>query len=613
MNKIVLKLLVLIISIVGFVDSLGAWTGELRTPLDALYDKSFHYLLEPNYDSSWNVEAWGTGYTRCADKFYLKESHACNSDESCSSYQQCGITVDAECADRCGCECDDNRRTAPLAALVFGKSTFRVEEAFPNGMVVVPGNPAVSIANLTPGFSYSEKGVMFGLTFQKMFTNSRWRFKGRASMPFTIIDITCNCCNIAENIGKNTVSQRCETLNGTSNNVERVYAYRSDLLSVLTGEDDQPLLQFSCPGESDVCGVNITEGPKGSNIKAPVTFIRRIDGTIPDQPYADNIDSTKVTGLNADGSGGSENSRLVLENNVDYSELQNDRSAQRELFLLPRFVLDQDETEGANLTQESREIRDYVTFALNGVDLDGQSALDFLRKKCIYVCDSERLVGAGDFDTEFSFGYFGDRGFGQLVTGVRFPTGKRLEDAGKILSQALGNNGHFKLQIGLDGGYKPCDYFGLYLDAAYSQVFSRCEKRAVPFEGATVRAIMPTINTCGLDVDVSWGYFLGHVDLNFFHPHNCNLGFTVGYEIYAKQQDKVSLCQKTAVDCVTLEESPLDLCLLTCESKRLSHKIRTEFFHSWDNCELYAGMSHVVAGRNIMRESQFHIGLGVDF
>lgn len=103
-----------------------------------------------------------------------------------------------------------------------------------------------------------------------------------------------------------------------------------------------------------------------------------------------------------------------------------------------------------------------------------------------------------------------------------------------------------------------------------------------------------------------------HGDLNFFHPYNQDLGCTIGYELFAKRKDHVELCAKTALD-LLCNLQDLDACILEEDTNAMTHKIRGEIFHRWNYCELFAGASQIVAGKNAMQESEVHLGIAIYF
>jgi len=100
--------------------------------------------------------------------------------------------------------------------------------------------------------------------------------------------------------------------------------------------------------------------------------------------------------------------------------------------------------------------------------------------------------------------------------------------------------------------------------------------------------------------------------MTFFHPNSQNCGATLGYELYAKTQDKVSFCSNIATDFFNTQQD-LNPCILECNTKTVTHKILGELFHRVGYCELFGGGSLVIAGRDAMKEREWHIGAAIYF
>ena len=94
------------------------------------------------------------------------------------------------------------------------------------------------------------------------------------------------------------------------------------------------------------------------------------------------------------------------------------------------------------------------------------------------------------------------------------------------------------------------------------------------------------------------------------------MGVTVGYELFAKRNDKIRFlcdCQPFLVkDCLGVDQE-LDHTILQENTNSMAHKFRIEAFHRWNFGELFIGGSQVFAGREVMRESEAHLGFKVYF
>src|SRR4029079_2080544 len=85
---------------------------------------------------------------------------------------------------------------------------------------------------------------------------------------------------------------------------------------------------------------------------------------------------------------------------------------------------------------------------------------------------------------------------------VIWPTGKKQENGGDVFFQSTGHWRHFELRLGMEGGWKPREWFAFQFDWTYNHVFERTQPKAAPFLGATVRNIGPNDFA-----KVKWDYF----------------------------------------------------------------------------------------------------------
>ena len=78
-------------------------------------------------------------------------------------------------------------------------------------------------------------------------------------------------------------------------------------------------------------------------------------------------------------------------------------------------------------------------------------------------------------------------------------------------------------------------------------------------------------------------------------------------------RDHVDLISCDSVRDLLGNKQEVNAALLERDTKITSHKLRLSMFHRWDYCELFAGASRVVSGKNVMKESEVHLGLGIYF
>jgi len=638
MKKTFLKIAVLL-SITS--SSILLSVHELRTPLSLSSRLNplsgyLHYRLKPVKEDKWNVDIWSGAYYRRADTgMGPKRNETCSliqfpvtfgSDCGCCP-RNCGCCND-ECANTClpstcgtfwnscGTCCYDedacNRKKVPLSELFFGKSSFRGEEAFAEGILLnrPSGAPGLSFAMLRPRFDYNERGVVLGVHVEKKRPDSKWRFSWNVTLPIKSIEVEQNwACGLerSEDSLQSVVVNKHDNVDGAD--VQKIYGYRLDFLSALQDPAGNPLVVYDDGTDvTTIAGQDVTEQAAANN--KHVYAFRRNDGQLnpEDLTLENGAADTSTIDLEADGSGGVDDDRLRIQAATNYRDgLGRDRNAQAKLFIIPN-------SDGAgNLRPEAAAIQDVVDFILDGLDLSGNgSATSFFGRRGICFCAHEHFVGVGDLETQSAIGYdINDHSYIEGVVGFKYPTGRKNTDPCRIYFVPPGNNGHWEFRVGANGGWRSKKWFGIYADASYSHVFEGTEKRAAAFRGATVKNIGPCVNA-----KVRWGYFLGHVDMTIFHPINQNMGFSLGYELYHKRRDRIRFCtcdQSFRVEDLLGDRMPLDSCVLEHNTNILTHKIRGQVFHRWNYFELYGGASRVVGGWNGMRETEAHIGCAINF
>jgi len=606
-------------------------TAQFRSPLSYENRGQIHYELKPIketwwYDSvasenckapCWAVDLWTIMYSRSASRAFFSDSVDCDGNfknkttRDTTSLSQLWFGIDTPAASFKG-----------IQTLAGGCLTQQ------NNIGVLSDNSALGWSLITPKFKYSESGLAWGFDTRKNFgKENRWYVGKRANLPFKVVEVK-QCLDADGQVSEGLQDVARTRLLGADVGVSPTqfeYAYRLDFLSTLAQAYASgpvliatPLVQYTngspSNGETSIGGEIITAPNAGTfdGVIPPVYAVRRTELTPPAVPYRKEY--TQVTGsVNADGSGGADNAVLFFTENTDYLDgLGQNCAAQSDLWIVPRR-LDSTDT----LVAGAQTIGNIVQSIINAnFGTINQTAADIFFDQCgIDLAACDRQVGLGDLNGELYVGYQEDKWFVDGIIGILFPTGKTDSDINHIYRQTLGNNGHFELKLGLEGGWQPAEWFAFRWDWAYHHAFQRTEKRAASFVGSTIRNIGPE-----LDVKVQWNYFVLHTDFNFFHPCNPELGGVVSYELFAKQHDRVRLsCPQTAcgvagtaVDCIG-QSGALDLSLMEKRTNSMTHKIRGEVFHRIAFAELFAGASQVIAGRNSMKETEVHLGLGMYF
>ena len=594
---------------------------EFRSPLDFDARGYQHWLLAPadqawwygempsqKTNTDWNIHMWGVAYTRTANKAFFDKCSPCDDDK---------VTRD----------------TVPLSQLFFGQSVFVGENAFAGGtflgqtpseqILVNAVNPFLAFARIAPVFDYNENGANMGIDFSKYLgANDRYHIGGRANIPFKIIEIEPDGDATIQETLDDVFITRVVNIDAAANVDEVEYALRFDFLnSLVFNETAQPSGNTTTqsvvtyenngtPTASVRIGSSMLTATSPEQVvgdQPPAAYATKsCDGTVPAVPFRHN--PSQVAGpLGADGQG-TDGNVLFFQTGVDYANnLRLDRAAQSTIFITPRSNPD------GTILQASDAILDQVRALVETDLVVSEPATSFFLDNGIDLTGYQRTVGIGDLAIEVygGVGHYNDW-FVDGIFGIQFPTGKRQKHANQIFFKPTGNNGHFVIKLGLDGGWEPRPWFAFEIRPFFFHAFKRTEHRAAPFAGATIVNIGPEV-----DVKVSWSYFTLQTDFNFFHPHNPDLGFVLGYELFVKTKDHVSLCgcdnTATATDLLGRPNQPLAACNYERNTNSLGNKLRGEIFYRAHYFEIFGGGSQIVAGRHMMKETEGHIGLAIYF
>ena len=596
-------------ALLGLTAMLAVQAREIRTPLPFEYGfmrYPIEYTQDREKDDCWfNWIVRGVGYARDAD---------------------------------CAFSTCDGRCKVPWINLLFGSSEFTLAQAFPNAGAGIDfsGNPFAAISTLTPKFDYHEKGAMFIAEVSSEFCrcDTNYRYGLRARLPVRDIQVK-DICGLGGSGGLEGESlgdvflQRDETI-GTEDappNMEQenfVFAARLDFLSQLLRVAMPPenLVHYGTGIADPTQIADITVGIDTStvaddNVGVPaIALIRRDDGSapiaqrwgdravIPTTVPAGTPPSTAITGVVAgDGSGLANNQRGKFNASNNYTPLSLNVAAQSQLWVVPtlRGGLGADEN---TMSAGALQIQSEINQAILGLS----TVSDFLTETGLNFCDG-RTKGVGDLILEFYLGrnwFSCNQVWTDLVFAVSFPTGDRLCNCLDVLKQPLGNNGHFEIQVGLEGGYDWSERVKFMADFRFSKVLCATERVAAPFVGATLKNIGPCINA-----NVEWWWFLGHFDVTFFANDCC--GLDIGYELYHKGCDKICLCPAIATDLLGNANQLLDPAVLRRLTEVTAHKIRLGWFTVINNCEIFAGWSNVIAGKNAPVETDWYLSMAVSF
>lgn len=621
--------------------SLFAVTSHFRTPL-SFEQKPRTYVHYPTLQelescSNWLIDGFGVYYQR----------NAC-----------CAFGCDTSC-NPCNNLCTSNKvtsHTVPLAQLWFGKSSFLVADAFANGVITVPtGNPFLNFVTLTPRFSYNERGAFVGITVHRynLGCDGEWFVKGRIGLPISVVEVNqrqgnpFDCTPINPDFANTIVNIQQEIQgNGSTSgaiDTKTVGVYRLDLLSSLMLPDGTPMVQYgtitpgSTAGNTRIAGQDITNNEAqviqqtGSPfLRGPIYMYKQSSGMVPfapngltqvevasAPPLGQNLmrsnDSNLV--LPADGltnfpdgqwavfGGQSLPPFTTFNEQEDYAgNLGTNPAAQRQLFLAPVW-----EPSGAGWEEIGLVVEDTITRVIQDLENAQVTPLTFLCLKGIDFNRSECLSGAGDLFIDIWGGKQNACWFADGLIGFRVPSGARVRDPRRIFAQPNGSNGHFAFKLGAEGGYMVCDWIGLKLEMFFNHFFKATEKRAAIFQNALIRNIGPCV-----DARISWNTFILYLDATFFSLRCPNLGWDFGYEFYAKSKDDFCYCVSELADFTGVIQ-PLDNCLARQNTDTQTHKVRLEVFNQWGCFQIFFGGSYILAGKNAMKETEWHLGMKAEF
>ncbi len=542
--------------------SLSLHAREMRTPL--VHSQGPQHLLysEINHNC-WFINAWVAGYGRSAK----------------CAYNRCGKEV-------------------PLSTLYFNKSTFSPQEAFANSTATDVLNPLLATSIIGPQVKYKESGVHIGAVLQA-FAGECIRFGVRYNLPFRNIRIkrTANRGNGTSSLGGQTIDSVAATQLQDVNGVAvKTYAYRLDFLSRLpyTCQDCPaqtiPIVNYHDPDFPPSFPITISNQDITNQTGTPVSALQSLNGSIPVEPFA--IQQAVAQQLPIENADGTTNAhRARFDASVNYTPLSTDPAQQATLFIVPSL-------QGTNTTAASRVIQQQVNELIACIDQEAEAVF----QKCGISFCSQHIKGAGDFDSEAFIGYFFSPClYGELFGGIRWPTGKLIDNAHRVFRQPLGNNGHYEYKIGFQALWQPYEYLGFKGDFSWHGVQRAAECVATPFIGAQVKNIGRPINA-----HIRWDYIILHADAIITPcPY---YGLEVGYELYQKNRDKICINEAFATDCLG-NSNRIDTSVLSRTTKVTGHKIRAEAFWFTDTFDIYAGGTQVVAGKNVPKERDWHVGI----
>jgi len=586
--------------------------NEFRSPLAAR--GPMRYLFEQWDKDDYGLKLWSSLYARESHKAFM--SHGFN--------------------------------TQPLSALFFNKADFWLNEIFPNSYADPATqyySPYIATTKISPRVNYTEKGITLGGCLSFPVKNNRGRIGLRASVPFKRCELE------RKDDGDNQTDQLSEVMTadvirvGNDNNV----SYYENVLGRAIRLDFLESLNYTWQQESIINYANVAD----SNVKiAGSDSHKALDsdsiigsiiavpfGIIPRWP-------TYIPGIHKD------RTQTALDSNAGnavvgagnyYNFMENPTTANHYSPLSVRL----NTTPATKLAaQEKAADLWWVSAHAKGSGLgggdDGEGETQTARSNNLWhIIDnilmqynsntfgwledrgfefqSTTKAGMGDLDLDLFYEHMiNDSLMGEVMVGMRFPTGGGNSYCGNPYIPQLGNGNHFEIKVGGMLALEWSWYMNTCLNAKYSFVLEGKEKRSATFEGASIKNIGPCT-----DADVSWQYFVGQLDFNFFHPKTDAISGLLGYEFYYKTEDNVTFSQRTMSSWLGQVYSggawganpqTLSSGVMERNTESFGHKLRTESsFRISKWFEMYFGATYMFAGQNIPRESDGHIGFIVTF
>ena len=602
-RRVMKKIIILFCTVGLWVPYLHGVANAFRT-LSEIGRGPFHYPLPPDSEKNWSIQPWSAGWGRTANQGFFNCNCMAQGKSDCDNCLLNNVSFPYNM--------NDNNTTFAtaegLTALWFGKSQFRGEEIFAGGKQLVPNNPWMSFATMAPRFVYSETAVFNGLIYTQKIDDSKWALEFRVMVPYRAIAVERKtCAEYAEILGP-VIAEEVQVTDVAGGNPvlsDVSYAYRLDFLNSLQNNSmstANPMVNFgTATSDTVVAGVDVALAGTPA-----VYMVKQSNGLPPVSPYAKAVGS--AVPLPVDGSGTNYNTYQFSPAPADYADnLGTNDAAQGTLWAVPVVT---GAVGSSALTPGATSIRNAVNSTLTVLAATHQdSAEAFFASKGIDFCTTS-VSGVGDMELEINAIYtISDDAYMRIESGATIVTDKlRADLLTSMLFESLATaKRHSAVSIGLEGGWRPYDWFGFRINARYTYWFNRIESRAAPFKGATVVNI-----GCPIDVVVGFDWVDIHADATFFSPLNDNQGIDIGYELFAKSNERVRSNVTVANDLLGVSQ-PLDLSLLEKHTNSMAHRFRGQFFHRWNCVEVYGGFAEIFAGRHVMKETTWHVGIKMDF
>lgn len=615
----------LLICVVAFATTLGA---EFRSPISLNLPRGYNHFPLPldlkEDECALNWDVWAGAYYRQANEAYD--------------------------------QINPRQNKINLSALFFGTDSFTINQSLANQSAIVNGNIFTRTSTFKPKFEYSEKGVVFGFRMVKTFgCNDNLHVGLRVRLPYNLVENNLsNCCDLEGSdtpLNPECLDYLCApetvTNNGITLQVDQVCAYRMDFLTALNADTDgTKLVNLRDPFKNNqvTIGLQVASFPSNANnsnqnAQTPFVFdsvpvnLLVADCSGPDHPWSSltlsNAQDPSKTFPSLSASGAEaltapKGTRYKFDSSVDYSQFATNIPAQKRLFLVPMVVPnDQNPANATNavLASGANSIRTAIQRSINAFGSSAGIIAFFNATAVSFNWDNFKNAGLGDLDVQAYVGADCCWSYSELQFGILFPTGSKVKNSKQMLAVANGNNGHYEVKLGIEFGIDICPNFKFKTNNTYSFVLPGVERLNASFLGSPVKNFGP--ETCALK---SWGYYWGRFDFSFYAPCKQETGINIGYELYAKQPDKITyldpnapvsksslINELTVMNDFAGNRGQLSPTVAALRSDQLSNKIRTELFYNASMANVFAGFSSIIAGKNMPKETEFYLGANTSF
>jgi hypothetical protein len=509
--------------------------------------------------------------------------------------------------------------TEPLSHLFFAQSNFTPAQSLSSSSRTSKIAPLINTC-IAPRISIKETGIVGGVQYSYAPKNN-FQIGFRAHLPVVKIRTTKQTPGLSGKslFGGAVVTDFYQTatdiVEGTATPVND-FAIRLDFLNTLPATLIGPGTTVSFVNYANstsntitMNGIDITDKQTTVTNRNPVTAVRVATNQTPTSPFGVLLDpsatpapntATTLPILSADGSNTDIRSRF--DQTVNYQPLGQSTSHQSMLWIVPSVLAGSP----AQLTQNATIIANNLKNIVRSIN---QSPEQIFQDNDISFADTT-TTGIGDLAGEFFLDYFvNENTYAEFFCGISLPTGKKIDSKqNKIFASATASNGHTGLVFGINGLWKPSQWFSILSYNSIHSFLSAQEYIPVSFQGASVKnfnQLTPatkswTTTTFGLDM-----YF--HMPTHYKDSMITTLIF--GYELSHKHKDIIHFVYPQMRD-VTGMIQPTDNRVAAFETNRQAHTVSIKTMLTlFEKIHIFGGWHRVIHGLNTPKSTGWHIGI----